>query len=117
MTIAVDNWFLKKVSDIEVSAIKHVRYREVPLYFDTLQAPGRRFTPWYLEEKAVLEEALAWLLKNCDNSARVTLICTDSQNLYAALLGQNFQHLAKSTKSWLKLNQLSIFCEYRETKP
>ena len=32
LTIAGDNWFLEKASAIEVTAIKHVRYREVSLY-------------------------------------------------------------------------------------
>ena len=45
----------------------------------------------YLEEKAALEKALAWILENDDDPTRVALICTDSQSLCTALLGQNLQ--------------------------
>ena len=58
---------------------------------DILKAPGRKFTSSYLEEKAALERALAWLLKNGDDPTRVALICTDSQSLCTGLLGQNLQ--------------------------
>ena len=58
---------------------------------DILKAPGRNFTSSYLEEKAALEKALAWLLENGNDPARVALICTDSQRLCTALLGQNLQ--------------------------
>ena len=58
---------------------------------DILKAPGRKFTLSYLEEKAALYKALAWLLENGDDPTRVALMCTESQSLCTALLGQNLQ--------------------------
>ena len=71
---------------------------------DEFDGVGRKFTSSYLEEKAALEHALKWLVSHDDDPSRVALICTDSQSLCIALLGNDLQPFSKilSTLAELK---------------
>ena len=52
---------------------------------------GRKFTSYYAEERAALEHTFKWLVSHDDEPSRVALICTDSQSLCKAVLGNNLQ--------------------------
>ena len=71
---------------------------------DEFDGVGRKFTSSFLEEKAALENALRWLVSHDDDPSRVALICTDSQSLCFALLGNDLQPFSKilSTLAELK---------------
>ena len=83
----------------------------MPNVIDTIMAPGRRFTSSYEEEKAALRDALEWLLLNDDHPYRVALICTDSQSLCTALLGQKLQEFAEIL-SLLALIQSTVHLQW-----
>ena len=82
---------------------------EEPNVLHTISKPGRKFTSSYEEEKAALHDALLWLLLNDDDPARVVLICTDSQSLCNALLGQNLQEFGNILCMLAQINPPSIY--------